>query len=242
MSTESHRLVVGGVPVEVRRRDIKHLHIGVYPPCGKVRVAAPLRLTNDAVRLALVSRLAWIRRQRAAFGAQERQSEREMVSGESHYFQGRRYRLRVLERVGPASVRLVGHSVIELRVRPGSGAAKRRAVLAQWYRQRLREALPPLLAKWELRVGVKASEVCIRKMKTRWGSCNADASRIWLNLELAKKAPACLEYILVHEMVHFLERRHNKRFRELMDALMPTWRLARETLNRTPLAHEQWKY
>lgn len=242
MSTESHRLVVGGVPVEVCRRDIKHLHIGVYPPRGKVRVAVPLRLTDDAVRLALVSRLAWIRRQQAAFEAQERQSEREMVSGESHYFQGRRYRLRVLESDGPASVRLVGNSVIELRVRPASGAAKRRAVLMQWYRQRLREALPPLLAKWEPGVGVKVAEVRIKKMKTRWGSCNADAHRIWLNLELAKKAPTCLEYILVHEMVHFLERRHSERFRELMDTLMPTWQLARDELNRAPLAHEEWRY
>lgn len=233
---------MGGVPVEVRRRNIKHLHIGVYPPHGKVRVSAPLRLTDDMVRQALVSRLAWIRRQRAAFEAQERQSQREMVSGESHYFQGRRYRLRVLESDSPAGVRLVGNSVIELRVRPGSSAAKRRAVLTQWYRQRLREALPPLIAKWEQRAGVKISEVRIKKMKTRWGSCNADARRIWLNIELAKKAPSCLEYILVHEIVHFLERRHNERFRELMDTLMPTWRLVREQLNRTPLAHEEWRY
>lgn len=241
MSTESHRLVVGGIAVEVRRRDIKNLHVGVYPPRGRVRVAAPLRLNDEAVRLALVSRLGWIRRQRAAFEAQDRQSEREMVSGESHHFQGRRYRLRVLEK-GPAGVQLIGSSTIELRVRAGSDAAARRAVLARWYRQRLRESLPPLLAKWEGRVGVNVADVRIKKMKTRWGSCNASARRIWLNLELAKKAPTCLEYILVHEMLHLLERRHSERFRELMDTLMPTWRLAREELNRAPLAHEEWQY
>jgi predicted metal-dependent hydrolase len=131
---------------------------------------------------------------------------------------------------------------MRLQVRPGSSASKREEVIRLWYRQRLREQVGPLLEKWEPRVGVRVTEAGIRRMKTRWGSCNMGARRIWLNLELAKKPVACLEYILVHEMAHLLERHHNERFRELMDRILPTWRLRREELNRAPLAHEEWDY
>ena len=222
--------------------NIKNLHLGVYPPNGRVRVAAPLAVSDDAVRLAVVSRLGWIKRQRAKFEAQPRQSEREMVSGESHYFQGRRYRLSVIEHDGPAVVSLLKNTILELRVRVGTDRGKREALLNQWYRQQLRERIPQLIAKWEPEIGVKVAEWGIKKMKTLWGSCNANARRIWLNLELAKKPASCLEYILVHEMVHFLERHHNDRFKELMNRLMPRWRLHREELNRSPLGHESWKY
>jgi len=240
--TERHGIEVRGVPVEVVRKDIKNLHVGVYPPSGRVRVAAPLHLDDDAVRLAVISRLGWIRRQQAAFERQERQSERELVTGESHYFQGRRYRIDVIEHDGRPSVRLPNNATIQLRVRPGTHPDKRDAVLQQWYRGWLREQLPPLLAKWEPKVGVTVAEVRIKRMKTLWGSCNAEARRIWLNLELAKKPALCLEYILVHEMVHFLERHHNEHFRELMNQLIPSWRLWRDELNRAPLAHEEWRY
>ena len=242
MTTERHSMEVGGIPVEVVRKDIKNLHVGVYPPGGRVRVAAPLYLDDDAVRLAIISRLGWIRRHQAAFERQDRQSERELLTGESHYFAGRRYRLNVIEHDGPPIVSLPNNATLELRVRPGTRPAKRDAVLQQWYRRRLREQLPALLAKWGPAVGVTVSEIRIKKMKTRWGSCNAGARRIWLNLELAKKPASCLEYILVHEMVHFLERHHNERFRESMDTLVPPWHLCREELNRAPLAHEEWRY
>ncbi|OYV74814.1 MAG: metal-dependent hydrolase [Chromatiales bacterium 21-64-14] len=233
---------IGGIPVEIVRKDIKNLHVGVYPPAGRVRVAAPLRLDDEAVRVAVSTRLAWIRRQQARFGQQERQSQREMVTGESHYFLGWRYRLDVIERQGAASVRLVNNTTLELGVRPGAERGRREAVLQAWYRRRLREMVGPLLAKWEPELGVSARQVGIKKMKTRWGTCNADARRIWLNLELAKKPVSCLEYILVHELVHFIERRHDDRFREWMDRLMPQWRLHREELNRAPLMHEDWAY
>jgi len=233
---------VDGVSVEVVRKDIKNLHVGVYPPSGSVRVAAPLRLDDDAVRLAIVSRLSWIRRQKDEFEKQVRQSQREFVTGESHYFGGRRYRLDVIEHNVPPSVLLRNNATIELRIRPGTGRDARETVLGEWYRKQLKEQLPSLREKWEPRVGVTVWEVRVKRMKTHWGTCNADARRIWLNLELAKKAPACLEYILVHEMVHLLERNHTERFRALMDQLVPTWRLQREALNRTPLAHEEWKY
>jgi len=242
VTIEPHHIEVGGISIEILRKEIKNLHVGVYPPNGRVRVAAPLRLDDEAVRLAVISRLGWIRRQQAAFEQQDRQSNREMVTGESHYFGGRRYRLKLIEQVGPATVSLVNNTTMELRVRPGTPQDKRETVLHEWYRKQLRQKLPPLLAKWQPKVDVTVTELRIKKMKTRWGSCNAEARRIWVNLELAKKPVSCLEYILVHEMVHFLERHHNERFRDLMDRLMPSWRLHREELNRAPLAHETWRY
>ena len=242
MITKRHCIDVGGIPVEVVHKNIKNLHVAGYPPSGRVRVAAPLRLDDDAVRLAVISRLRWIRRRQTELEQQDRQSRREMVTGESHYFQGRRYRLNVIEHAGPPGVGRSTNTTMELQVRRGSKQDQRDTVLRQWYRRQLREQLPTLLAKWEPKIAVTVAEVRIKKMKTRWGSCNAAARRIWLNLELVKKPAPCLEYVLVHEMVHFLERRHNKRFRELMDTLMPTWRLYREELNRAPLAHEEWRY
>jgi len=201
-----------------------------------------MRLDDEAIRMAVISRLAWIQRQQKGFEKQDRQSEREMITGESHYVQGRRYLLDVIEHDGPAAVRLPNNTTLELRVRPETGRDKREAVLHQWYRQRLREQIPQLISKWEPKIGVTVAEWRIKKMKTRWGSCNIDVRRIWLNLELAKKSASCLEYILVHEIVHFIERLHNDRFRELMDRLMPQWRMHREELNRSPLAHADWRY
>lgn len=242
MSIKSHHIDVRGIPVEVVRKDIKNLHVGVYPPNGRVRVATPLGLDDEAVRLAVISRLGWIRRQKSEFEQQDRQSQRDFVTGESHYYQGRRYRLDVIEYDGPPLVSLSNNSTMELRIRPGTSVEKRENILQKWYRKRLREQLSPLLAKWEPKVGVSVKEVRIKKMKTLWGSCNAEAQRIWLNLELAKKPASCMEYILVHEMVHFIERHHSDRFQELMDTLMPSWGRYREELNRTPLAHEEWRY
>lgn len=242
MTTDSYHIEVSGIPIEIVRKDIKNFHLGVYPPNGRVRAAVPLRLKDEAVRVAVVSRLGWIRKQQQRFEQQERQSEREMVTGESHYFRGRRYRLKVIEHNGPATVSLLNNTTIELRVRPGANKDKREAVLNQWYRQHLRTQIPPLITKWEPKIGVQVADWHIKKMKTRWGTCNTEARRIWLNLELAKKSPSCFEFILVHEMLHLRERHHNERFKELMDELMPQWRLYREELNRTPLTHEDWRY
>ncbi len=242
MAIERHAIKVREMSVEVVRKDIKNLHVGVYPPNGRVRVAAPRRLDDEAVRLAVISRLGWIRRQQKGFDLQVRQSLREMVTGESHYYQGRRYLLDVVEYDGPASVHIVNNTTMELRIRPGTTRDDREAVFLRWYRRRLREQIPPLLSKWVPKVGVNVAEVRIKKMKTRWGTCTNEARRIWLNLELIKKPASCLEYILVHEMVHFLERHHNERFSDLMDQMMPQWQLHREELNRAPLAYEDWKY
>ena len=237
-----HRIDIRGIPVEVVRKGIKNLHIGVYPPSGRVRVAAPLWLDDDAVRLAVISRLGWIHRKRAEFAQQDRQSQREFVTGESHYFRGRRYRLDVIEHDGPSAVRLLNNAKMALRVRPGTDRDAKEAVLERWHRRQLRDQLPELCVKWEQKVGVTVDEVRIKKMKTLWGSCNIEAKRIWLNLELVKKPTSCLELVLVHEMVHLIERRHNERFRKLMDRFMPQWRVHRDELNQQPLAHEDWTY
>ena len=230
------------ITVEVVRKDIKNFYIGVHPPNGQVRASAPLTFDDDAVRMAVISRLSWIRRQQATFIKQDRQSQREFVTGESHYFAGRRYRLDVVERDAPPKVWLPNNTKIALRVRPGSDRNTRESIIHRWYREHLRSQLPPLLGKWKAKLGVSVNEVRIKKMKTLWGSCNIEAKRIWLNLELAKKPSSCLVYILVHEMVHLLEREHNDRFRELMDKHLPQWRTYRDTLNRAPLAHENWRY
>lgn len=242
MTTERSHIEVSGIPVEIRRKVIKNLHVGVYPPNGKVRVAAPPHLDDEAVRLAIVSRLGWIRRQRQGFARQARQSAREMVTGESHYVEGRRYRLNVVEQPGNLRVRVANNGTLELKVRPGMDRAGRQQTLDRWYRRQLKARIPELLAHWESVVGVKVADCRVKRMKTRWGSCNIEAMRIWLNLELAKKSPRCLEYILVHEMVHVLERHHTERFRVLMDQCMPDWRLRKAELNETPLAHEDWDY
>ena len=205
-------------------------------------MATPIRLNDDAVRLAVISRLGWIRRKQAEFEQQERQSQREFVSGESHYFEGRRYRLDVTERDGPPDVHLLNNSWMALIVRPGTDRDEREAVVHRWYRNQLRDRLPALLEKWEPKVGERVAEVRIRKMKTRWGTCNRGDRRIWLNLELAKKPASCLEYIVVHEMVHLIEGSHNDHFRDLMGRLMPQWRMHRDELNRAPLAHADWRY
>lgn len=230
------------MPVEVVRKDIKNLHLAVYPPNGNVRVAAPLRVDDAAVRLAVISRLGWIRRRKAGFEQQDRQSKRHMVSGETHYVEGRRYRLDVIECPENGSVRIRNHNWLELRVRPSVTRRGREGVLHQWYRSLLQERVRDLIHKWEPIIGVGVADWGIKKMKTRWGTCNIAAQRILLNLELAKKSPSCLEYILVHEMVHLLERHHDDRFTNYMNRYMPGWRLRREELNRAPLSHESWTY
>ena len=242
MNIETHRITVSGITVELVRKAIKNLHMGVYPPHGRVRVAAPLAVSDEAVKLAVISRLGWIKRQQAKFGAQPRQSQREMVNGESHYFLGRRYRLHVTEHNGAGKVLLRNKTIIDLYVRHGTDAEQREKVLRRWYRKQLKALVPPLLEKWQQTLGVQVDNWSIKKMKTKWGACNIEARRIWLNLELAKKSVQHIEYILVHELMHLLERHHNDRFTTLMTQFMPRWRHNREGLNRAPLGHETWDY
>jgi len=232
---------IGSIAMQINRKAIKHLHISVLPPDGRVRVSAPETMSDTAIRMAVISRISWIRKQQSDFARQPRQSDREMISGESHYLWGRRYRLDVIERSGRHEVN-TAPGKLRLWVQPGASVDQRRRALDAFYRHQLKERVQKLLPLWQDRAGVEVVDWGVKKMKTKWGSCNTQVRRIWLNLELAKKPPECLEYILVHELVHLLERNHNDRFRAHMDRLLPDWRERRDLLNRMPLAHNNWVY
>lgn len=239
MSIGSPYLTVRGIEVDVIYKDIRNLHIGVYPPLGRVRVAAPQRLDDEQVRLAVIQRLPWIRRQRDQLQRTDRQSQREMVTGESHYVWGVRRRLKVIERPGRAHFELDGERLL-LYVPEGVDPERRRQLLDRWHRGLLRAEIPNLIERWEPRLNVSVPRWSLRRMKTKWGSCNRETGHVWFNVELATKHPHCLEYIAVHEMVHLLERGHGERFTKLMDGLMADWRARRDGLNDAPLAHEEW--
>ena len=239
MSTANAHLTIRGIDIDVIYKDIKNLHIGVYPPLGRVRVAAPNRLDDDQVRLAVIQRLPWFKRQRAKLRSAERQSEREMVTGESHYVWGVRRRLKVVERPGRAHFEIDGERLV-LYVPADTSADKRRIYLDRWYRDQLREVIPELITRWEQTLDVTVPKWTIRRMKTKWGSCNRETRHIWFNVELAKKHPDCLEYIVVHEMTHYFERNHGERFTSLMDQHLANWRSRRDQLNAAPLGAEEW--
>jgi len=235
-------LTVSGIRVEVVRKDIKNLHLGVLPPNGRVRISVPMHIDDDAARLAVVNKLSWVKKQIAGFERQPRLSEPEAVSGESWYVFGRRFRLRVVTTSGKSEVRRPTKSRLELHVPAGCKEEVRLAVLERWYRKQLRGAAEPILFAWEGKIGVEADFWGIKRMKTKWGSCNHDTRRIWLNAELAKKPIECLEYIVVHELIHLVEPSHNEHFVKLIEKYLPNWQSRRDTLNSAPLANEEWGY
>lgn len=227
-------LKIGSIDIEIHRKDVKNLNITVHPPLGDVRVSAPLSMSETAVRMAIIGRLAWIKKQQADFNEQRRQSKREMMSGESHYLWGKHYRLNVIERHGKHVIKKHGHW-LDLYVSPNSTVENRRKVIEEFYRSELKIALDELLVEWQKRLQVKMNAYGIRKMKTKWGSCNTDAARTLFNLELAKKPYECLEYIVVHELVHLLVRTHNDEFKALMDLHVPDWKQRKALLKDQPL-------
>ena len=239
MSAEVTQLHCNDLVVEVAQKNIKNLHLRVYPPHGQVRVSAPKTMALDTIQVFVTSRLDWIKKQQIKIAAQKPEAPKKFVTRESHCFRGERYQLNVIETSRAARVEL-NHGMIDLYVRPGSSMEKRGALLDAWYRQQLKQALPPLIEKWEKIMEVKVDEFGIKKMKTRWGTCNPNAKRIWLNLELVKKPDDCLEYVVVHEMVHLLERSHNSRFVALMDQFLPQWKSYKDDLNRQPVKHDDW--
>lgn len=224
-------LQVGDIEIDLVKKDIKNLHLSVHPPDGRVRISAPVQMNNEAIRLFAISKLSWIKKQRAKFKNQPRQPVREFLSGESHYYQGQRYLLNVITTKKKQRVELDGSSQMNLYVREGARREQREKAMREWYRRQLKAQVPALIEKWEKRIGVKVNSWGVRQMKTKWGSCNTTAKRIWINLELAKKPPQCLEYIVVHEMVHLLERTHNERFVAYLDQYLPHWRSLKEELN-----------
>jgi predicted metal-dependent hydrolase len=234
-------LELSDITLDVERKAIKNVHLSVYPPAGRVRISAPLRMKLGTIRLFAISRLGWIRQQQQKILSQEREAPREYLERESHYVWGRRYLLTISESGGPPSIE-VKHSRLLLRVRPRTDEDKREALVEKWYRAQLREAMPPLLARWQSLLGIRVERFFVQRMKTKWGSCNHKAGTIRLNTELAKKPPECLEYIVLHELVHLLEPTHNARFVATMDRFMPKWQFHRQALNRLPVRREKWSY
>ncbi|MFT3893113.1 MAG: SprT family zinc-dependent metalloprotease [Anaerolineales bacterium] len=237
----TRQIEIGGIPVDVVFKNIKNVHLSVHPPTGRVRIAAPERMSLDTVRVYAISKMDWIKKQQRKFREQERETRREYLDRESHYVWGKRYLLKVKEENRVPSVELK-HSQMVLTIRPDASIAKREAVVTAWYREQIRDAVSQLIAKWSPVLRVDPASIIVRRMKTKWGSCNPHSGNIHLNSELAKKSRECLEYVLVHEMVHLLEPSHNANFISLLDKFMPQWRHIRDELNRAPLGHVEWEY
>lgn len=230
---------LGDIAADVVFKDIKNVHLSVHPPAGRVRISAPRRMSLDTIRAFAISKLGWIRRQQLKLQRQELETPREYLDRESHYVWGKRYLLKLIEHREAPSIELE-HDQMLLRLRPGADDRKKQALVEEWYRDQVRKAVPPLIAKWEPLMAVKVERVFVRRMKTRWGSCSRRTGRIRLNTELARKPPELLEYVVVHELAHLIERHHNHRFASLMDKCLPNWRHLRKALNHAPLAHADW--
>ena len=232
---------LGEIAVDVVQKDIKNIHLSVYPPTGRVRISAPLRMDIDTIRVFAITKLGWIKRQQQRLRGQERETPREYLERESHYVWGKRYLLKIEEQDAAPEIELK-HGKMILRVRPASRHVKKQEILEAWYREQLKAALPPLISKWESLMGIMVGRCFVQKMKTKWGSCNHVSRNIRLNTDLAKKPPECLEYIVVHELAHLIEPTHNQHFISLMDQFMPKWKFYKEQLNRLPVRHEDWGY
>ncbi|MBA6315174.1 M48 family metallopeptidase [Cellulophaga baltica] len=242
MSIKTETIAFANVEVEIMRKDIKNMHLAVYPPNGAIKLSVPTKTDDEVVRLFAISKLGWIKKNVKNFKKQARETKRDYVSGESHYFKGQRYLLNVHHHNGYKKVEITGTNKIQLWVKPTATVEEKATVIKEWYRKELKSQIPELLKKWEKIIGVQSDDWGVKQMKTKWGACNVDAKRIWLNLELAKKPTICLEYILVHELVHLHERNHNTRFISLMNQFMPKWRMHRDELNSLPIVHNDWGY
>lgn len=222
-------LYISGIPLILERKKIKNMYIRVIPPTGDVRIVVPLNTDDEAIRLFVISRIAWIKKNKKAMEEQARQTKRQYITGETHYLWGEPYRLEVT--YANKNEVLIKGKKIYLQVREASTVAQRKKVMDEWYRSLLKEAIPEVMEKCCKRVGKTPKEWIVKNMRTKWGSCNVEAWRIWLNLQLAKKTPECLEYVITHELVHFFERNHNDEFKAYMDKFFPNWRSVRESLN-----------
>ena len=235
------QIKLGDIVVDVVQKDIKNIHLSVYPPTGKVRISAPLRMDIDTIRVFAITKLGWIKSQQKKLLEQARETPREYLDRESHYLWGKRYLLKVVEKDAAPEVELK-HNKMLFQIRPATTDERKQDILEAWYREKLKEVVPALIAKWEPLMGVKVEKFFVQKMKTKWGSCSPASKSIRLNTDLAKKPPECLEYIVVHEMIHLLEPTHNASFITLMDQFMPKWRFYKDELNKLPVRHENWAY
>ena len=235
------QIKLGNISVDVVLKDIKNVHLSVYPPTGRVRISAPANMSIDTIRVFAISKLDWIKKQQGKLREQSRETPRDFVDRESHYVWGKRYLLQVIERDQPPSVTLKGNKMI-LQVRLKTPVDKRHMLLESWYREQLKSTMPALITKWEGQMDVTVNRFYVQRMKTKWGSCNPGKRSIRLNTELARKPRECLEYLVVHEMAHLIEPTHNTRFIALLDRSLAHWRTVRDELNAAPLAHSEWRY
>ena len=224
------RMNISGVEIEVAKKKIKNMHLSVLPPSGRVRISAPFGTNDETIRLFAIKKIGWVKKQIQKFENQPRQSEREYVSGESHYLWGRRYKLELKYTKKANNIETKGSKLV-LTVREASTQEQREKIMNEWYRAELKAKLPALIGKWEEIIGVKVNDVGVKNMRTKWGTCNVKDKRIWVNLQLAKKPVDCLEYIVVHELVHLLEKNHTPVFIEHMDKFLPGWRVTKDELN-----------
>ena len=231
---------LGEIAIAVTRKDIKHVHLSVHPPTGRVTLVAPKGTRPEVARAYAISRLGWIRNQQSRFRGQAREPRRQYVERESHYLWGRRYLLSVREEDAKPSIKL-GHRRITLTVRPGSSRAKRQAIMHEWHKSLLHAAIPGLIRKWKSKLGVDVAGYFLQRMKTKWGGCNHRARNIRLNTELVKKPKDLLEYVVLHEMLHLIAPTHSEQFLTLISKHYPSWREARAELNELPLGAESWK-
>jgi len=235
-------LKINNLSIDLIRKNIKNMHLAVYPPTGRIRLAVPLETPHETARLFAISKISWIKRHQRNFVAQDRQSPRQFKERESHYFMGKRYLLRIIEQEAPPKVVFKTKTYIDLYIRPNSNIDQRQIIINEWYRAELKKMIQPIIDKWEKQIGVSVTDWNVKQMKTKWGTCNIEKKRIWINLELAKKPLHCLEYIIVHEMIHLIERHHNERFLSLMEKYMPKWKFYKDELNRLPVSHGEWTY
>jgi predicted metal-dependent hydrolase len=242
VSTCLDNMQICGLQVQTVKKNIKNMHLGVYPPQGRIRVAAPNKMNDESIRLFIISKIPWIKKQKAKFEKQKRQTKREYISGESHYFLGNRYRLNIIDTETKPRVEIKKKTHIDLYIKPNSPREKKEKLLENFYRAEIKKQIPELIQKWEKNSGIKVNEVIIKKMKTKWGTCNAEDKRIWLNLELAKNPLRCLEYVLLHEMIHFKEKNHTDKFFNLMDSHLPQWPQIRDELNNSVLGFFPWEH
>jgi predicted metal-dependent hydrolase len=235
------QLELGDVVIDVVKKDIKNVHLSVYPPTGRVRISAPLHMSTDTIRVFAISKLDWIRQQQKKLQAQEREGPRVYIDRESHYLWGKRYLLQLVPTDAAPSIEQK-HSKLVLHIRPEASTVRKQAVFDEWYREQLKSEVPHLLSTWEPVLGVKVTRFFVQRMKTKWGSCSPATRSLRLNSELAKKPFECLEYIVVHELMHLIEPTHNAHFVALMDFHMPKWRHHRDVLNSLPVRAEKWGY
>jgi len=237
MSIKEAQIQVLDLTIDVVKKDIKNMHLAVYPPTGRIRLASPKDVKDEAIRLFAISKIRWIKKHQKNFYEQLREAPREYITGESHYFDGKRYLLNVIERYGKHELKIKNKSYLELYVSPKATIEAKEKVFNEWYRMHLKELVPDIIRTWEEKTGLNCEHWDIKKMRTRWGSCNIEKRKILLNLELAKKPRHCLEYVIVHELMHFFERNHNDHFKGLLDKFMPNWKTYKRELDNLPVAY-----